>query len=657
MARQELGELFWRITGDNTQLKKGIGETEKKAKGLSSTFKAVGGAIAAAFAVKKVFDFGKKFIELADKQIQAETRLANVLKSTKNAVGLTADEIKGYASELQGVTTFGDEAILGAQNLLLTFTKIGGEVFPQATETVLNMSTAFGQDLKSSAIQLGKALNDPVQGVTALRRVGVQLTEEQEEQIKVFTKAGEVQKAQAIILGELETQVGGAARAATEGAGSITQFNNIVGDLGEELGTVLIGRVKETNEKLIPMVKKLQESGVAAKTFSFVLSLIDVTLNNTLIPLRALGVIGKAAFLIIEAGAEAAQEKLKPLTKGFEAIRNGVAGAADRVKNLFNKQLEKAGEKIGDLAGDNEKLSEALKTLKDGFTEIGAGTVQSYDKAFKALQDIFDKTKRVGKQGEKAFEGLGDAGTEAAEKIKIDFEKALNTTLDFINAFSGLSDAITDRRIENIDRELQAQLEAAGVAEETEIERLENELAAAEEAGDEETANEKKQELERARLVEAAEKKKADAEYKGRLAGWGMDLAASLVRTALSVSTALSTPPGVPYTIPNGVLAGVLGGIQTATVLAQKPQKPSFDIGSMRVPADMSANIHKDEIILPASLSNQAREEGVTISPAGSAGGGFMARINVIMDNVVTKTGIYDLSRNREITFSAEAVV
>jgi len=30
------------------------------------------------------------------------------------------------------------------------------------------MSTAMGQDLKSSAIQLGKALNDPIQGVAAL---------------------------------------------------------------------------------------------------------------------------------------------------------------------------------------------------------------------------------------------------------------------------------------------------------------------------------------------------------------------------------------------------------------------------------------------------------------------------------------------------------
>jgi len=99
------------------------------------------------------------------------------------------------ADSLQRVTTFDDEAITGAQSLLLTFTKIGRDVFPEATRTVLDMSQALGQDLKSSSIQLGKALNDPITGITSLTRVGVTFTAEQKKLIESLVKTGQVAEA------------------------------------------------------------------------------------------------------------------------------------------------------------------------------------------------------------------------------------------------------------------------------------------------------------------------------------------------------------------------------------------------------------------------------------------------------------------------------
>ena len=61
---------------------------------------------------------------------------------------------------------------LQAQNTLLTFTSIGKDVFPAATETMLNMSTAMARTQSSGLIQLGKALNDPIRGIGSLSRVG-----------------------------------------------------------------------------------------------------------------------------------------------------------------------------------------------------------------------------------------------------------------------------------------------------------------------------------------------------------------------------------------------------------------------------------------------------------------------------------------------------
>jgi phage-related protein len=112
-----------------------------------------------------------------------------------------------------------DEAIQSGENLLLTFTRVrnevgaGNDVFNQATRAALDMSVAMGTDLQSSALLVGKALNDPIKGMTALGRAGVQLTAEQKDLIKGFVETGDVMSAQKIILGELETQFGGSAKA------------------------------------------------------------------------------------------------------------------------------------------------------------------------------------------------------------------------------------------------------------------------------------------------------------------------------------------------------------------------------------------------------------------------------------------------------------
>lgn len=148
--------------GNNVE---GIGGKAKKA------FKAVG--IAAAAVTTAVVGFGvasvKAFSEAEDGIAQTNA----VLKSTKGVAGVTAKAVDDLASSLQSVTKFSDEEVRSAENLLLTFTKIGKDIFPEVTKTVLDMSTALGQDLKSSSVQLGKALQDPVLGITALRRVGV----------------------------------------------------------------------------------------------------------------------------------------------------------------------------------------------------------------------------------------------------------------------------------------------------------------------------------------------------------------------------------------------------------------------------------------------------------------------------------------------------
>lgn len=191
---------------------------------------------------------------IAAEKVQAQ--LAARIRSTGGAAGLAVADLNKMADALQAATTFDDEAIGGAQAVLLTFTKIGKDVFPTATEAVLNLSTAFGTDLNSAALQVGKALNDPIKGITALARAGVQFTDDQKALIASLVETGQQAEAQRIILAELETQIGGSARAARDTLGGALQalsnaFDNALeGDSGSDGARGLTQAVNDLTDTL-----------------------------------------------------------------------------------------------------------------------------------------------------------------------------------------------------------------------------------------------------------------------------------------------------------------------------------------------------------------------------------------------------------------------
>ena len=188
--------------------------------------------------------------EAMDSQ-KAIAQLEAVLTSTKGAAGLTKKELLDMAAAFQKVTTFSDEAVLGAENVLLTFTQIKGPLMQQATQAVLDMSTALGTDLQGSAIQVGKALNDPILGMTALRRVGVSFTQDQVDVVKKLVETGQAAKAQQLIIQELNTEFGGsAAKAADTFGGRMAQLKNALSEVQETIGMALLPVLTTLAEKL-----------------------------------------------------------------------------------------------------------------------------------------------------------------------------------------------------------------------------------------------------------------------------------------------------------------------------------------------------------------------------------------------------------------------
>lgn len=226
------------ITGDFSGLTRAL----RGAEGGIGRFGKVAALAAGAAGIGALVAVTKIGISELNEQQKVLAQTNAVLKSTKGAANVTAKEIGKLSQSIMQKTGIDDEAIQSGQNLLLTFTRIrnetgkGNDIFNQATLATTNLSVAMGKDLSSSAILVGKALNDPVKGVGALSRAGVQFTADQKETIKTLVESGRTMDAQKMILKELETQFGGSAYAAGKtlsGQLNIAKetFRNLAGEM------------------------------------------------------------------------------------------------------------------------------------------------------------------------------------------------------------------------------------------------------------------------------------------------------------------------------------------------------------------------------------------------------------------------------------------
>jgi len=237
-------------------------------------------------AISAVTDFVSGSIEEASQWNSVFAQTQAVIESTGGAAGITAEEMANLATNLSasaGVSLFSDDAILGAQNVLATFTNIEDLQFAGATEAILDMSQALGVDLDSAAMQVGKALNDPVAGLAALSRSGVQFTAEQEAMIKAMVEAGNVAGAQEVMLKELNTQFGGSAQAAVNTyAGQQVILQEKMAGIQQTLGEALMPLMMQfgtfLSDTLVPIfadvvtgiadfINGMNESGTAAGIF------------------------------------------------------------------------------------------------------------------------------------------------------------------------------------------------------------------------------------------------------------------------------------------------------------------------------------------------------------------------------------------------------
>jgi SLT domain-containing protein len=294
------------------------------------------------------------------------------LKSTGGVAGLTANQMEKLASSIQSYSGQTDDSIVQSESLLLTFKNIhdqtgkNNDIFTQATKATADMAARFGGDASANAIKLGKALNDPVQGMSALSRMGIQFSESQKETIKQMVKTGDVLGAQKIILKEVTTEVGGSAKAYGQTLpGEIDRAKRAFEDFAQNGAQKAFTALTDVG-------------GAVQANRGYVLAFVGAFVGYKAIPILIEGIgnayLGMAAKIDI---ARAATTKLG----GSAGFAGGLA-----IATSWGLAIAGAGAALQELAGDSDRTKTAVSALDQQFKTTSIDALQSYIDKLQAIK-------------------------------------------------------------------------------------------------------------------------------------------------------------------------------------------------------------------------------------------------------------------------------
>ncbi|HYT88109.1 MAG TPA: hypothetical protein VEL76_05270, partial [Gemmataceae bacterium] len=234
------------LIADSSKFTRGMRDAQRSSEKFTQHTSNAGRALKAAvgaFSVGIVVDQMHNWVAAARDSNRVAAQTNAVIKSTRGTAGLSAQGFSDLAKSIEKTTAVDDDLIQGGENIISTFTAIHGDVFKKTTQAAVDLAAGMNhgevtaEGLQTASIQLGKALQDPIKGVTALQRIGIKLSDQQKAQIATFVKNGQVAKAQGVILAEVNRQFAGSAAAAVTPAKRLAQQ---WGDMQEVLGNLLI---------------------------------------------------------------------------------------------------------------------------------------------------------------------------------------------------------------------------------------------------------------------------------------------------------------------------------------------------------------------------------------------------------------------------------
>lgn len=386
---------------------KGVDEAQSKlskfGEKASGSLKKVGiaaGVAAAAFAASAAV-FAKKAITAGEAAATSNARIEQINES----MGLFGDESAKVTKRLiklaeatarntgvdQNQIKLTQAKLLTFSNLAKTADKVGG-AFDRATKAAVDMAAAGFGSAENNAVQLGKALQDPIKGITALAKSGITFTAQEKEKIKTLVESNKTLEAQQMILQAIEAQVGGTAEATANDTDKMkVAYSQLMEQVGQMLLPVLSKFTKFLVEDIVPAVQRVieifEEEGLA-------------------------GVLSRLTDWIKEA-APKALDALKNLARalwewmrdtGFptlvEKMKAGVKALTEWIKDSFPKLADNLGKWMGKLTAwiisdGIPKLLEVTAKLAVAIVawliDVGPSLIEGIGKFFLNLTDGMTK--------------------------------------------------------------------------------------------------------------------------------------------------------------------------------------------------------------------------------------------------------------------------
>jgi hypothetical protein len=403
----------------------GMKQAQGALKGFTKSLGGVALAIGAAFSVRAISNFAKESVAIAEAAATAQARLEGVAKATGVFGAETqkvTDRLGAFAKAQEMRIATDDKVIKGVQATLLSFKALSasadeaGGIFDRATIAAFDMGAALQKDAGSQAMALAKALEDPIRGVTALRKAGTTFTEQQMEQIKVLQQSGDLLGAQEIVLREVESQYGGVAAATANasdklaiaaenikenfGGALLPVFADLVEGLipvfetiGEVLGdtvtemqpllTDLVGQIPGLLQAFIPLIPAIASiAEMFIKLISAALPFITDILN-VLIP-----VIGELMPVIMKAIDSA----FEPLMDAFIVLVDALIPLVEEFLPIFAQIIGELAPMFADLVAEIAPMvGELLPPLLDLFFQLIDALRPMIEKLLPIIIDMFSK--------------------------------------------------------------------------------------------------------------------------------------------------------------------------------------------------------------------------------------------------------------------------
>lgn len=292
--------------------------------------KGLGITLAAVEIIKVVKDTFKESVAASREQASLNRVTQNVIRTTGDVSNVTFKHVQDLAGALAKQAGVTKEVVQGGENLLLTFGKVrnqlgkGNDIFDRATSDALDLSKALGVSMPAASTKVGKALNDPVHGLTALSKAGITFTDQQKAQIKTMVSSGNILGAQKVILAELEKRYKGTAAAAATPADRMhAAWHELLVTLGDKITPVLDRLSKLFADKVLPAIESILNG-----TSSW-----NKAISNTVTQIKAV-VSSSAPLQILIYGIVAAMTLYIATSTGVWVVSKAIDGAAKAWKAL-----------------------------------------------------------------------------------------------------------------------------------------------------------------------------------------------------------------------------------------------------------------------------------------------------------------------------------